>query len=103
MGTAKSIVNPADLVDRVAKRAAKRFRPDVIRIRYSIGEDWFGDPSIFFRILLSSGASRFENLGKVMDPIRTWIKDALSDLDHIVYFDVRSEEEQEELKDPQWD
>ena len=39
------------------KRATRALAPDVVRIRYSLGEDWTGDPSIFFRVLLTDEAS----------------------------------------------
>jgi hypothetical protein len=32
--------------------------PDVVRIRYEIGEDWRGEWAIFFRIVLTDDAAR---------------------------------------------
>src|SRR5437660_10996284 len=32
--------------------------PDVVRIRYEIGEDWSGEWAIFFRIVLSDDAAK---------------------------------------------
>jgi hypothetical protein len=32
--------------------------PDVVRIRYEIGEDWGGQWSIFFRMVLTDDAAR---------------------------------------------
>lgn len=79
--------------------------PGVVRVRYSLGEDWSGDPAIFFRVLLSDDASRREDLGQFTSDIRNFIADhlRLADLDHFPYFDFRSESEQEQLKDPDWD
>ena len=54
-------VNKAE-IDAGVERAAKALAPDVVRIRYSLGEDWTGVPSIFFRVVLSDDASREERL-----------------------------------------
>jgi len=35
-----------------------RLAPDVVRIRYEIGEDWSGKWAIFFRIVLSDDAAK---------------------------------------------
>lgn len=32
--------------------------PDVVRIRYEIGEDWSGQWSIFFRVVLTDDAAK---------------------------------------------
>jgi hypothetical protein len=50
-------VNQAQIASSV-KRAEAALAPDVVRIRYSFGNDWTGDPSIFFRIVLSDDSSR---------------------------------------------
>ena len=79
--------------------------PDVIRIRFSLGGDWSGDPAIFFRIVLSDAVSRRDDLaeftgvigGKIFDDLR------LAELDYVPYFDFRSESEQRRLKSPEWD
>jgi hypothetical protein len=76
--------------------------PGVVKWRYSIEDDWTGDPSIFFRITLSDEAARpgvlRENARRIrnlieerIDPLRRW--------DLLCYENFRSESEQAELKD----
>ena len=50
-------VRQADIAE-VAERVAEELRPDVLRIRCSVGEDWSGDPAVFLRIVLSDNASK---------------------------------------------
>jgi hypothetical protein len=40
------------------KRAERKLKPDVVRIRFNPGFDWTGDPSVFFRIVFSDDATR---------------------------------------------
>lgn len=83
----------------------RALKPDVVRIRFSLGEDWSGDPAIFFRIVLSDRASQQDDLagftgligGKIFGDLR------LAELDYIPYFNFRSESEQNRLKNPEWD
>jgi hypothetical protein len=91
-------------LDRQVQDAAMNFPGEVVGIRYSIGDDWNGDPAIFFRVLLSDDASRPEVLadvtgrvgGKLFDDLR------LGDSDYTPYFYFRSKSEQDEQKDPEW-
>ena len=50
----------------------------MVRIRYSLEDDWTGDPLVFFRVVLSDEASREEQLGKtgrsIIDGIRNEIR-----------------------------
>jgi len=36
--------------------------PDIVRLRYTLGQDWSGESAIFFRIVLSERASRRDQL-----------------------------------------
>jgi hypothetical protein len=51
-------------VDEQVHEIAKSFPGEVVRIRYSVGHDWSGDPAIFFRVLLSDTASRRRGSGR---------------------------------------
>jgi len=46
-------------IDEVERNLA----PDVVRIRYDIGEDWSGQWAIFFRIVLTDEAARGRQRG----------------------------------------
>lgn len=82
----------------------RKLRPDVVRIRYSFGDDWSGDPAIFFRVVLSDTASGRADLASFTGEIGTRIYDELNlaDLDYRPYFNFRGESEQSRLKDPEW-
>ena len=83
---------------------AKEMAPDVVRIRYAIGEDWSGDPSIQFRVVLSDAASRGKNLFKIADRVRHRLEENVrpDEMGLIAYFNFRSKTEQDSLKEPAW-
>jgi len=78
--------------------------PDIVHIRYDIGQDWSGDWSIFFRVLLSDEASRENNLRRVTKQVVGKISERLdfSGLGLIPYFNFRSQSEQAEMREPAW-
>jgi hypothetical protein len=45
-------------IEAAIARVQQSIGPDVVRIRYEIGEDWSGQWAIFFRILLTDDAAR---------------------------------------------
>ncbi len=97
-----SLVIQSEIESKVTK-IARELAPDVVRIRFNIGEDWIGDPAIFFRILLSDHASKESRLSKVTRRIETAILERLNLPDSLhSYFDFRSKSEQAELKDKSW-
>lgn len=85
-------------------RAERKLGPDVERIRYSIDEDWTGDRSVFFNVVLSDEASIESRLResaqrtervvlKEVDPSQYGLRD---------YFAYRSASEQAGLKEKSW-
>ena len=52
-----AVTKQAEIESAVA-RVQQSIGPDVVRIRYEIGEDWNGQWAIFFRILLTDDAAR---------------------------------------------
>jgi hypothetical protein len=77
--------------------------PDVVRIRYEIGEDWSGQWSIFFRVVLTDDAAK-----RRLRDIATKVVGELSrKLDFpgmgvFPYHNFRSESEQATLQEPAW-
>jgi len=77
--------------------------PDVVRIRYEIGEDWSGQWAIFFRIVLTDDAARNR-----LREIRTSVVRGLAQqLDFpgmgvFPYHNFRSLSEQAMLQEPAW-
>jgi hypothetical protein len=91
-------------VDEAVRRAEASLIPDVVLIRYSIGSDWTGDPSIFFRVLLSDEASRPNRLQEVAQRVADrLINEVRSDeFGFHAYFNFRSKSEQQKLNEPAW-
>jgi len=83
----------------------KELKPDVVRIRYTIEEDYMGDWSIEFRILLADRATTRRRLGTVTQKVRGLLRDRIRpwDLGLIMYWSYRGASEQAELKDPEWE
>lgn len=88
-------------VDEVAHKLA----PDVVRIRFTVAEDWSGHPAIYFRVILSDGSSHRDRLADVTGRVSGSLFDelGLAELEHIPYFRFRSQSEQAKLKDKGWD
>jgi hypothetical protein len=88
-------------VDRVSRDLA----PDVVRVRFSVGQDWSEHPAVYFRVILSDEASRRDRLADVTGLVSEKLFDELrlADLEHIPYFKFRSQGEQAMLNDSAWD
>jgi len=80
-------------------RAAKALAPDVVRIRYSLGEDWSGSGAVFFRVVLSDNASRPGHLREISTRVTSTVFNAVKpdELGLEAYFNFRSASEQAEL------
>ena len=78
-------------------------KPDVVHIRYEIGEDWSGQWAIFFRVVLSDEAAA-ERLRQVATNVVWRLADRLdfSALGVFPYHNFRSESEQAALKEEAW-
>lgn len=44
-------------VDKAVEEFIKTLGPEVVRIRYNIGEDWTGVPALYFRVVLADEVS----------------------------------------------
>jgi hypothetical protein len=97
------LVNQAK-VDAAVERAAQSLAPDVVRIRYSFDDDWTGDPSIFFRVLISDEAAGRPKLSDLAEIVRSRLRNEVKtdELGIHAYFDYRSLSEQSELNEPEW-
>jgi len=77
--------------------------PDVVHIRFEIGDDWSGDAAIFFRVLLSDDASR-ARLRAVTKQVAVGLAQRL-DFDSMglrAYHNFRSVSEQNALREEAW-
>jgi len=88
------------------EKVAKELAPDVVRIRMDEGNDWSGDPALYFRVLVRDEVSRpGERLHKLADRVRERLKGELHlpELKHIAYFDFLNESERATRTDHLWD
>ncbi len=77
--------------------------PDVVRIRYEIGEDWSGQWAIFFRVVLSDDAAK-HRLREVGAKVVWGLAQHLDfpGLGVFPYHNFRSVSEQALLREPAW-
>jgi hypothetical protein len=100
----KGVANPEQIAAGIAS-VEQKLAPDVVRIRYTIGDDWSGEQAVFFRILLSDAASRPDRLREVTSRVRALITqqvDPLNSWGLIPYLKFRSQSEQAVLQEPAW-
>ena len=74
----------------------------VVKWRHTFGNDWTGDPAIFFWVTLTDEASKKGNLSKATEDFRKVLCERIDfqdDWDLIPYFNFRSESEQAKLND----
>lgn len=90
-------------IDVAIHRVQQSVGPDVVRIRYDIGEDWSGQWAIFFRVLLTDDAARH----RLRDVGTRVVWGLARELDFpamgvFPYHNFRSESEQDALREPAW-
>jgi hypothetical protein len=54
----------AEQMSNEIERAIRKLGPEVVKVRYTIGPDYDGDPSIEFRIVLADEASQEKKSGR---------------------------------------
>jgi hypothetical protein len=90
----------------VVDEAIRKLGRDTVRVRYNLGTDSSGDPSLFFRIVLSDAAARREDrLTDVTGRIETILFQQIRPYENwglIPYFSYRSKSEQDKRSDPDW-
>lgn len=91
-------------IDTLVREAESRLAPDVARIRYSLDEDWSGDPAIYFRVVLRDQAAARENLLAVTKRVKSAVRAQVKpdELGVLSYFNFRTVSEQAQLQDPDW-
>lgn len=96
-------ISPAEVDDAIA-RTLKAVGPDVIHIRYTFDEDWSGDPSLYFRVLITDAAAKPAGLGQLSRKVSESLCDDLrpTEAGRFAYFSFRSAAEQREMQDPDW-
>jgi len=101
------LVNQTELAAEIAKALRKltKSTKETVRVRYSLGTDSTGEPSIFFRIVLTDAASREDRLADATSRIATILFDEIRPQENwglLPYYSFRSNSEQEKRNDPEW-
>ncbi len=84
-------------------RAAQGLAPHVVQIIPTLGNDWSGEPAVFFMVILADAASRREQLLDVSNRASETLLQEVQPLEQwgvLPYFNFRSESEQAQLKQP---
>jgi hypothetical protein len=97
----RGVAQPAELVRHLNSLLPLPPELGVVNLRYTVGDDWSGDPAIFFWITLSDDAAQPARLAQTSQRIRNFISqrvDLAGQWDLIPYFNFRSQSEQAKLK-----
>ena len=103
--TPTGFIHQAQLAEAVAWAERVLAPLGVIRIRHTVGEDWSGEPAVYFRVLLSDAASDPARLRDVTRNIEAVIDrevDPLNAWGLFAYFNFRSQSEQAVIQEPAW-
>ena len=86
------------------ERIAKEFAPDVVHVRVRYGEDYEGEPSVYFRVILSDEAATDERLRVIARQVEKRFAEKLGvwESPYFPHFRFRSQSEQDRMKDPLW-
>ena len=100
MGT---VIRTKPQINAAIREVVNLLAPDVVYIRYEIGDDWSGDSAIFFRVLLSDDASK-NRLREITTQVESHLAERLdfSAMGVFAYYNFRSESEQAMLREPAW-
>ena len=98
------MIAPSKDLEKQVREIEKMFPCEVVGIRYSLGDDWSGDPGIFFKVLLTDAVSRREVIGDIAHRVKWALNDIVfpDSPDYYPYVNYRSESEQQKLNDPAW-
>src|SRR5947208_15931899 len=95
----RGLAQPMEL--RKELDALKPFPPEVVNLRYTVKDDWSGDPAIYFWVTLSDEAADLSCLHDNANMIRDLITERLDPAgkwDLFPYFYFRSESEAATIK-----
>lgn len=98
-----SAVNKQSEIQAAINAVQRGLAPDVVHIRYEIGEDWSGQWSIFFRVILADDAAKH----RLRDVATKVVWGLARQLDFpsmgvFPYHNFRSVSEQKALREPAW-
>ena len=97
----RGIAQPTEL-DNSLRALKPSISAAIVNWRYTVGEDWSGDPAIFFWVTLSDEAAMRRNLSDATRQLSDLVKqrvDPLGQWGLIPYFSFRSQSEQARLRE----
>ena len=77
--------------------------PDVAYIRFTISEDWTGEPAVYFRVMLSDEAAK-NRLLEVAELVKSRLADRLDyeSMGLRAYTHYRRQSDQARIRDKEW-
>jgi len=82
---------------------ARQLGPEVVGVIPTLGDDWMGEPAVFFMVVLADSATErgllLNNVNKVSQTIAEQVQ-PLEEWGVLPYFNFRSESEQAKLSEP---
>jgi hypothetical protein len=81
-------------------RAAQQLRPHVVDVIPTLGNDWSGEPAVFFMVILSNQSSQRDQLLRVTNQVSNAMVQMVQPLEQwgvLPYFNFRSEAEQAKI------
>ena len=84
-------------------RAAQRLAPQVVSVIPTLGNDWSGEPAVFFMVILADSASGRDRLLNITNQVEQAIVQQVQPLEQwgvLPYFNFRTESEQAKLNQP---
>ena len=101
---ASKIVTEAQIQKAIAK-VVKKLPKHVLSVRYNLGSDWTGDPSIYFRVVLTDELFKTDGLAEETRHLGDFLSDELrirEEWSLNPYFLFSSQSDQLKSKDPAW-
>jgi hypothetical protein len=93
-------------VEKAVDQFIRTLGPEVVRVRYNIGEDWSGDTALYFRVVLADSVSGdIKTFVDTAARIREAFFEQLQPLENwglFPHINFRSNAENAQVNDPKW-
>jgi hypothetical protein len=92
-----------DGFQRAVEHAARSLAPEVVSVIPTLGDDWSGEPAVFFMVILTDAATSRDRLLNVSNHVAAALVQQVQPLEQwgvLPYFNFRSQSEQAKLNQP---
>jgi hypothetical protein len=89
--------------DAAIARVAQSLAPQVVSIIPELGNDWTGEPAVFFMVILADAFSGRDRLLDIINRVSETLEQKVQPLERwgvLPYFNFRSQSEQAKLNQP---